>query len=86
MTIGNPALTMRTPEQNATAPGMAFFAHTGPIGTSCGQCKFRGYWRKSAKDKQYHVSGCLKFKQLAGVHGPAIGRDLASCKYFEAAK
>lgn len=94
MGLGNPYLTAGSVEQNATEPGMAFFAHTGPIGMTCGDCRFRGYWRRG-NDKidprtqlwvetRYRVYACEKYKLLTGIHGPSIKGDLPSCKYFEA--
>lgn len=66
-------------------PGMAYFEGTGPSGKKCGDCKRRGYMRRSTRDENrlYRVQGCEKFKSLSGRHGPAVDKDWRACKYFE---
>ena len=87
--LGTPNLTNNSAEQRLTAPGMAFFADTGPTGRTCGECKFKGYRRRVVKksgefSKAVTSAGCAKFHALTGRHGPAISKYLRSCKYFEA--
>jgi hypothetical protein len=96
MAIGNPNMTAwpMSSEAKETAPGMAYFADTGPFGKTCGDCVNRGYQRlRSPKfdarlnewiEKSYNYNGCAKFKQLTGNHGSVIDSLLHSCKYFEA--
>jgi len=94
MGIGDPNLTDCSIQQNATVPGMAYFAYTGPIGKQCGDCAFRRYQRQRRGQfdpstntwghKVYSYGGCRKFRELTGRDGPEIARDLPSCKYFEA--
>lgn len=38
MSLGDLTLTEVTPNQEATFPGMAHFAGTGPVGKYCGDC------------------------------------------------
>lgn len=75
-------------------PGMAFFAGAGPEKKTCGNCKHRGLIRESRKakwsertqqfvHKTYRTNQCKMFKKLAGVHGAAVKKDYAACKYFE---
>jgi hypothetical protein len=86
--LGSPRLTHTLEEQMLTAPGMAFFAGTGPIGKTCGDCKFKGYWRRVVKksgefSKAANSAGCAKFHAMTRTHGPAISKYLRACKYFE---
>jgi len=95
MAIGNPNLFAgpMAEEAKETAPGMAYFAGTGPFGKTCGDCINRGYRRlRSPKfdaklnewvEKSYNYNGCAKFKELTGNNGPVIESLLHSCKYFE---
>lgn len=82
------------PDSSAVVRGMAHFAGTGPDGKTCGDCKFRGYYRQRRDPvwdaglqrevvKTYRHSGCEQFKRLAGHHGPVVDTDNKSCKYFE---
>jgi hypothetical protein len=87
--ICDETLTDVNPQHLSTAPGMAFFAGTGPEGKYCKDCKHKGYERlkvDSYGNAQRAVThgGCAKFKQLLGVDGPQIKGSLPSCKYFEA--
>lgn len=72
------------PTNDCVIPGMANFAGSGPAGKTCGDCVFRGYYRRRETDfnKTYKHNGCEKFKKLTGRHGPAVSRDNPSCKYF----
>jgi hypothetical protein len=86
--LGSSHLTHASEEQMLTAPGMAFFADTGPAGKFCGECKFKGYRRRIVNARGEFVAskragGCAKFHALTGTHGPAISKHLRSCKYFE---
>jgi hypothetical protein len=86
--LGSPFLTVTSDAQRLTEPGMAHFAGTGPDGATCGQCKFRGYWRERMNGSGFPIGGsrsqaCAKFHSLTGGHGPAINKNLRACKYFE---
>jgi hypothetical protein len=94
MTLGNPNLKDRPLEYTMTDPGMAFFAGTGPAGSTCENCAFRGYSRRSTSDvwnpatqeyvaSYYRVTACAKFRDLTGAHGPNICGNLHACKYFQ---
>jgi hypothetical protein len=74
---------------------MAYFAGSGPCGTTCGGCEHRGYrretrkgqWDDQLKDyitRTYSYGGCAMFRALTGNYGPAVDKDNPSCKYFEA--
>jgi hypothetical protein len=89
--LGSSNLTGTNDAQRLTEPGMAFFADTGPLGETCGDCKFKGYWRQRADEqgvplKPMRSGGCAKFHALTGTHGRAIDKNLRACKYFEASK
>lgn len=72
------------PDSETAVAGMAYFAGTGPENKTCGDCKFHGYHRtRSNRQTTYHTSGCAKFKSMTGRHGPPVGNDNKSCKYFE---
>jgi hypothetical protein len=86
--LGSSHLTHASEEQIATAPGMAFFAGTGPADKTCGDCKFKGYFRRVVNASGHFVTskrtgGCAKFHAMTGTHGPAVNKYLRSCKYFE---
>jgi hypothetical protein len=86
--LGSQHLTHTTDEQKATAPGMAYFAGTGPENQICGNCRLLGYWKRITNEFGQFVTskrsfGCTKFHALTGVHGPAVGKHLRACKYFE---
>src|SRR5262245_31999328 len=72
----------------ATVRGQAHFANTGPLGTTCGECRFRGYDR-AIQDAHgntlttQHVGGCAKYRELAGKHGPALPASTPSCRYYQ---
>jgi len=63
--------------------GMAFFAGTGPVGKTCGDCAFRGYWRKAASGNNYCVQKCEKARKMAGRHMADVSARNSACKYFE---
>jgi hypothetical protein len=72
----------------ATHAGMAHFANTGPLGATCGECVFWGYYRQiqnraSDNIKAVHRKGCKKFHQLTGEHGAVVPANAAACRYFE---
>src|SRR5262245_43805309 len=69
-------------------PGMAYFANSGPLGATCGDCKFRGYYKQGIKRDGTEFSrphnGCLKFKQMTGKkYGPVVLAEWGACKYFQ---
>ena len=71
-----------------TTPGQAHFADGGPFGATCGGCAFLGYER-AVRDRDgsttgtRKTSGCRKFHELSGKHGPAVPKGARACKYFE---
>lgn len=82
------------PTRDQAIPGMAFFAGTGPVDKTCGQCKHRGLTRQSQKatyserlkefvHKTYRTTQCVMFKKLAGDYGSAVAKSNPACKYFE---
>jgi len=73
------------PNSEDVMPGMAFFAGTGPAGKTCGDCCFRGYYRKTMRGHEEHTSrtnACKAFSQLTGRHGPVVRREWSACKYY----
>lgn len=76
---------------NATDPGMAHFAGTGPAGKTCRECLqwtgcgASGYYSKTGgKGGAIKPRACAKFRDLMrGQVGPAVGHWLRACKYFE---
>ncbi|MGY2987648.1 hypothetical protein [Bradyrhizobium sp. USDA 4508] len=85
------------PDRDEVKPGMAHFAGTGPAGKTCGDCKWRGYFRKGRdkfnphtnliESKQVKTMGCREFLRLSHSHGPAVYKGWPACKFFvEAAK
>lgn len=83
------------PDTDDVRPGMASYLGSGPLGSVCGTCGFYSYY-KAGKDKlnkqgQYvstpvKTLGCKMFAILTGRHGPAVNKDWAACKYWEAKK
>jgi hypothetical protein len=67
------------PDRASLKAGMAFFANTGPAGTTCGSCSHLG--ETGAKKGNPR---CAKFRELAGRRGEVINKNNPSCKYFEA--
>jgi len=85
------------PTRDQAIAGMAHFAGTGPFGKTCGDCKFRGLYRESAKvtwnereqnfvHKTYRTTQCQMFKKLCGEYGTPVKKEYDACKYFEAKK
>jgi hypothetical protein len=76
----------------SSVPGMAFFAASGPFGTSCAQCISFGYSRVirnkagDAVRTVFQRNRCAKFCELTGLYGGPIPPETESCKYFEAKK
>jgi hypothetical protein len=74
------------PDSRDAIPGMAFFAGTGPKGTTCESCLFLGYMRKAEiSGNWYKTEACEQFKLLTGRHGPRIAKNTRSCKYYKGA-
>ena len=78
-------------------PGMAFFAGTGPLDKTCGDCSLRGYYVESRKERynertqefvrrSYRTTKCQMYRKLAGHHGGSVKSEYAACKYFEQKK
>ena len=79
-------------DSSQAKPGMAFYAGTGPLNSTCGGCKHRGYLRQSQaghwvagamRYKSYRVRSCAMFKKLSGLHGPPVENEYPACKYYE---
>jgi hypothetical protein len=80
------------PDRSLVKPGMAHFAGTGPIGKTCGDCAFRGYYREGKfkfdktsgqlESDPKKFGGCREYLRLAGSHGSPIKIEYAACKYF----
>lgn len=71
------------PDKFQVVNGMAYFTGTGPAGTTCGTCQFRGYYRKSRHGNTYQTSGCSMFHGLSGgKHGSRLKKETPSCKYY----
>jgi hypothetical protein len=75
-----------------TRPGMAHWGHSGPPGTTCGQCKHFGY---SAPLRNGHgetvgakgfPKSCHLFFTLMRQHGRPLPPSQASCRHFEPKK
>lgn len=62
---------------SGTVPGMAYFAGTGPLGTTCGGC------RHCVLPEKSRTPYCGAAAKMAGKQTVGIRRKTASCKYFE---
>lgn len=80
------------PDSADVLAGMAHFAGSGPLATTCGQCVHRGVYRDSRRynkktgmyeDRRTRTGGCAMFKKLTGKYGPPVSKGWTSCKYFE---
>ena len=85
--LGSRNFTETEDTQRRTAPGMAFWAGSGPAGRTCGDCIHLGYWASRLNKCGTPIGtrrskGCAKFHALTGTHGPAINQYLWACKYF----
>ena len=63
----------RPPEYEKTVPGMAHWAGTGPLGTTCAGCRFYRGW-------------CQKFRRMIREKRQSkfqLPPTTPSCKYFE---
>lgn len=74
--------------QVRTPSGMAYWAGTGPIGTTCRECAF--YQFNGYKSKRGGISGgvlklgvCNKYTLMMQSNGSKIPFETPSCKYFE---
>lgn len=73
----------------ASYPGMAHFARTGPVNTTCRECIFweHGSHDYRAKNGKYRgliePARCRKYRQITSQQGDKIPDDAPSCKYFE---
>jgi hypothetical protein len=74
--------------QEQTAPGMAHWSGSGPLGTTCRECVSWGWSKKFRRDSWGELSPrlCSKFIRLSGgKKGDPVHHSKWSCKYFEAA-
>lgn len=81
-------LTAPNPElekyERDTVPGMAFWAGTGPVGKTCGQCGNYGYYYEDSKRNSKHRDGCALFYKHTRKHaGTKLPESTPSCKYFK---
>lgn len=86
---------IQTAQHEATAPGMAHFAHTGPAGTVCSEC---AWWNpappeldkppariKRDSDGFLKPRRCRKFPRLMqGQQGKGVPPRQPSCCYYAA--
>ncbi len=63
-----------------TPPGMAHWAGSGPVGTTCMDCQHLDL----AKDSKAEKAQCRKYKKLAHRPGKKFPKRSAACRYFEA--
>jgi hypothetical protein len=78
MSLGDMTLTDIKTVQEATFPGMAHFAGSGPAGESCGGCL---NWDLKSRPQK---GRCHAYRRLTGRPGPAVPPLASACKYFEA--
>jgi hypothetical protein len=87
MTRKAPNLTESNPQLervvDATPPGMAHWAGTGPGGTTCGDCRSYGYDPEWKFPCVVRPNSCRRFFQLMAYHGPALPPETPSCKHFQ---
>lgn len=81
-----PYLTAAYPNEferqiEASVPGQAYFAETGPFATTCGECVHLNDHRKQNGD-QRRRPGCLMYLELTGNHGDSVPRRTPSCKHY----
>jgi hypothetical protein len=68
--------------------GMAHFAATGPLGATCGECVFYGYYRKILNKAgntirtRFRGNACQKFYEFTKRHGPDFPDNAEACRYF----
>jgi hypothetical protein len=79
-------------QRRRTVPGMAYWAGSGPAGTTCRECVF---WTGCGQEKGYYASKgmkrgtlkprkCERYRQMMrGETGPAVPYLTAACKHFE---
>ncbi len=73
--------------QAKTPPGMAYWAGTGPTGTTCRECHF--YQFNGYKSKRGGITGgtlklgiCNKYLSMMKLNGPKVPFETPSCKSF----
>lgn len=73
----------------ASHPGMAHFARTGPVNTTCRECIFwdHGPHDYRAKGGKYRgliePARCKKYQQITARPGDKVPDDAPACRYFE---
>ena len=79
----NATLTQPDPEFSQrlcqTVPGMAHFAGTGPVGETCGKCR---YLIESTRRKRSHR--CAKYTELMRCIGDDVPKQTPACRYYSA--
>ena len=91
MTSAKTYPTRLSPAGVLTPAGMAHWAGSGPLDTTCRECRFwaaMGKWREEGPGGSGLPlpSRCRKYKALGMLkkYGPPIPHDTPSCKHFEA--
>ena len=86
-------MPLRSPGGVLTPPGMAHWAGTGPIGTTCRECSSwitSGRWSDAGPGGSGEplAGRCRAYKRLGMLKtfGPPISHATPSCKFFAAAK
>lgn len=81
------------PDRDDVKPGMAHFVGSlGDPSKTCGDCKWRGYYRKGKdkvnphtqliESKQVKTMGCREFLRLTHRHGPPVFSEWRACKFY----
>jgi hypothetical protein len=81
------------PDRDDVKPGMAHFAGSGPVDTTCGDCAHRSYWRAGKgkfnkqtgliEERRVRSQGCKMFLVFTHRHGPPVKKEWASCKFYK---
>ncbi len=66
-------------EWRATQPGMAFFAHTGPVGETCQNCAHFDLPDKPGRRWKAH---CRKYTKMTSRCGAMVPKVTPACQYF----
>lgn len=86
LTAPDPAQTRAA---QASFPGMAHFAGTGPRGMTCRDCEFwfhtaYDYYSKTGKHHGLiRPATCTKYRMLTGQKGALVPDNAAACRHFQ---
>jgi hypothetical protein len=73
----------------ASYPGMAHFARTGPVNSTCRECLFwqhgpHDYRAKNGKWRGLiEAATCKKYRMITLQEGAKVPDDAPACKYFD---